>query len=167
VVNTWLDAFITFAGIGWAWSIHVEMPFVSLLAFTDFRQYMLWYVFVSPLASDVIDHHVLRCILCIPRHRMCLVKTFEIRLVVSLALDEIGQLMERWFLCPRWHERGLVYSCWDTSLSWDGFSQHEVRYLLCSSWHMKGCINTFWDAFCALARMEWVRSSNVDMHFLY
>ena len=75
MVNTRWDAFCVLACIYWVSSIHVVMHFVSSLAWDGFGQHMLWYVFVSSLALDVIDHHVLRCILCIPRHRMGLVKT--------------------------------------------------------------------------------------------
>ena len=132
LVNTRWDEFCVLACIGWVSSIHVEMHFVSSLAWDGFGQPILWYFFVSSLALDEIDHHVLKGSLFIPRHRIRLVKTIW---DTFCGLAGIG-----WDWSTH-VEVVLVSSLADTyvsSLSWYGFSQHALRYILCSRWLIRG-----------------------------
>ena len=95
--------------------------------------------------------------------------------------------MLRYILCPCWHGRGFVNTCWGTfcvksgmwrvrsahveihfvsSQVWDRFVQHLLRYILFPRWHVWGLINTCWDTFCVLASMGSVWITYVEICFL-
>ena len=96
-----LDNMLTFASIGWAWSIHAEMHFASLLEFTEFPQYML------------------RCILCPRWHGRGKVNTWldaflSSTVYVHAGIWGFGLQMLRCILCILWHRMGLINTSWDT-----------------------------------------------------
>ena len=162
--------FCVLAGMGMVWSVHVEMNFLSSLAYVMFVQHLLWYIlrprwqrmslddtcWEAICVMAVIRGVWLRCILCPRWHGM------------------FCQHMLRFVLRPRWHGMGLVISCWGefcvfagagwnwsthadmcfvSSLAWEVFGQNKLRCILCPRWHWMSLVNTRWDAFCVLAFM--------------
>ena len=144
-----------------AWS-HVEVNFVSFLAYILFVQQML------------------RCILCPRWHMRCLVNKcweafcllvgklwvwwthIKLHFVSSPSLDGLGNHMLICTSYPRWRRRGLDNKCWDAFLCItgleEGFSQHMLIYVLCPRWYLMCLVNTCWVAFCIPAGIWWVWS---------
>jgi hypothetical protein len=79
-----------------------------------------------------------------------------------------------------WSTKGVIYFA--SSLAWDELGQQVLRYIL-SRWHgmvlltqfeillfprkhRRGLVNKSRDAFCVLARMGEVWSTQIEIHFL-
>ena len=155
-VISWWNTFWDLAGMGWVLSKHVDMQFLSRLAFYE----LCWDAFcvLTDLVWVFLTH-------------------VRLHFVSSLAWDGFGQHKMKYILCPHWNGRGLVNTSCDTfcvlagmgwglvntcsdafyvlavlswvlstqvdmhfvcSLSWNGFGQNMLKCILCPSWHGMG-----------------------------
>ena len=148
------DAFYVFPGIGWVWSIQVEILFVSSLSWRGFVNtwwdvfcgFMLgpWSThiklhFVSSLAWDGICQHKLRYIFCPRWHKCGLVNTSWA--IFWVACEWFCKHMLRLIFFPRWNRRvtsiqvEILFEC---SLAWDRFGQHMLMWSFVSSLALDG-----------------------------
>ena len=80
-----------------------------------------------------------------------------------------SQHMKRSIFCPRWHGRlwsTQVEILFVSTLAFEGFVQHMLRWILCPRWHLGVFVNTRWDAFCAHVSIGGVCSTHVEIQFL-
>ena len=160
-VNTSKDTFFVLVGIGGFWSSQLEMNFVSALAWDGF------------------DQHVLRYIVCSGSHVMCLLNTSWHTICELPCMGGFGQHNLRYIFCFRWLCRVLVNSSWETfcdlagiggiwsekveisfmsSPAWDMLGQHMWICILFPRWDRRGLFSTCWDTLCDLAvcnRCHW------------
>ena len=92
-VNTGRNAFSVLAGMGGVWSTHVEINFLSSLAWDGFVRHMFDTLCVLADMGGVWSTHV------------------EIHSVSVLACLGFGQHMLRCVLSPCWHGSGLDKTC--------------------------------------------------------
>ena len=152
-VNTCRYPFSVLAGLGYVLSSHIEIHFVSWLAWKGFGQHMLRCIFSSSrvkihsmftLAYDGFSQHMLRWILFIPWHRIGLINTIWETFCV---LAGIGWLWStNWDASCVFPGMGGVWSTYVemhfiSSMTWDGFGQRMLRYILCPRWHGTGLVN--------------------------
>ena len=145
LVKSCRDTFYVLSGMGWVWSVHVEIRLLRDLVNTYWDTFyvfdgmeLVWTLqveihFVSSLAWDRFSQHMLR---------WCLYPCWH--------LMEFGQHMLWHIMCTRWNGRNLVNKCWNalwvvasmgmfwstqveihfvSLLAWDGSRQHRFRYI--------------------------------------
>ena len=155
LVNAIGVAYCVFVGMRWDFSKFFEMYFLCL-RWHGIGMVNTYWEELCVLVSMVTDRST---------HVM-------INFVSLLAWYNFGNHMLRYILCPRWHGRGLVNTCWDeycapsgmglvyrthvemhlvSLLAWDVFCRHMLKYIFCPRW--RGLVNifwyTFWDFFLA------------------
>ena len=165
--------------MGWVWSTHVEL------------------LFVSSLEREVFGQHKLRCILSYSLHDAGMVNTYlDYILFFSLLWEVFFQHMLRYILCSRWHMGGLVNTCWDTfcfQCVWTthieihfgprclvdpfyasfcnyagiwGICSTHIESILCHRWHGTGFVNVCCDTFFGLVGIGEVWSIQAEIHFV-
>ena len=109
LVNKCWDSFCVIVGIWGVCSTHVEMHFVSSLAWDGLGQ-------------------------CMHGIEVFCSSHFEVHFVCSLAWVGFSEHKSICILCACWHGLSLCNTCWDEillSLKCEGLGQHELRYILC------------------------------------
>ena len=161
LVNTSWYAFCVLAVLGGVWSKHVEMYFVSSLAWKVFS-HTCWEIFC------VIDG---------------LEWVWSTEVVIHFVSSKTWELFWLHELCPSCHGTSLFNTCWGAFCvlpAWDefgphmlrcilslGLGQHMLRCILCPGWNGRSLLKTCWDATSFLAGVCWVWSTQVDMSFVW
>ena len=132
LVKTCWDAFCVLAGMGgvsqhilwcflwsrlhgWAWSTQVKMNFESSLALDEFRRYRLSCIFCSCCFGRGLLNTCWDAFCVLAGMGGVWSTHDEMHFKSLLALDELGQYMLRCILCPGWHGRRLLHTCFDAS----------------------------------------------------
>ena len=110
-VQVMLRCIFVLAGIGCVWSTHVEMHFVSLLAWGEFiYKNFTKNLFETNFFEEIFLQQKMstRKFSVLARMRCVWSSQVKIKFVSMLAWDGFGQHMVRFILCPRWYGRCLV-----------------------------------------------------------
>ena len=137
--------------MGWVWSTHVEIHFLTSLAWDGFG-HMFWSVLCSRMHGVRLFNSSWGTFCVIAAMRGVFFNTCWV------AFSDLAGLGGVWSTQVEMHFVSV--------LAWDGFGQHQLSYILFPHWHGIGLVNTSWDPFCVLVGMGVVWSKHVDMHFL-
>ena len=143
LVNICRDAFRVLVNMGWDYSTHVEI------------------LFMSSLAWETFDHNVLRIILCI---RCNIMGLFYTSLDTFFVHADIGWYWSTHFELHLMTSLELVGFAQHV-LARDGFDYRvEMQYVFSLPWVVS--YQTSWDTFCVHASIGWLWSTHVMMHLV-